>query len=276
MPRHLKTRIIARLSNTCANFVQLPTGSAPRSKGVRYLVPVFGIEALWGAMNSEKEGHKYKKHIIVRRVHGRVGLLQLYTYHFPKTWSQACQDNRALIKQAQQLAHQMERDHSFVAIEWRIRFFKHYYTVVKGGAQPAPDMKPYSRFYQYVYVSIYRSLKAAQLDATQNAQSLAEQVSFEPIHFPLSPRLGDPSNPFPSGRFSIYSSHPHWRMCSGKNVLLRKVTKTGLESQMGIKKRSPVVGLRNITLLSPFRAKLASVFRLSYFLSEGIIGLSIT
>ena len=133
-----------------------------------------------GAMNTVKEGYRYKKHIIVRRVPRSGGqLLQFYTYHFPKHWSAACVANRELIKEAQRQAHALEHDHSIEALEWRVRFFNHYFTVFKGGAKPEPGMKPYSRFYQYTYVAIYRQLKAAQQQALQTKQ--LEEISFEPI-----------------------------------------------------------------------------------------------
>ena len=132
----------------------------------------------------------YKKHIVVRRVpRGRARLLQLYTYHFPKSWSAACVANRNLIKEAQRRAHALEHDHSLDALEWRIRFFHHYYTVFRGGAKPEPGMKPYARFYNYTYVAIYRELKAAQQQA--------EEVSFEPI--------SEPTFDTPCNHKSLYS-----------------------------------------------------------------------
>ena len=42
-------------------------------------------------------------------------------------------------------------------------------------------MKAYARFYQYVYVSIYRSLKAAQQESTQDTQTQSDEVTFEPV-----------------------------------------------------------------------------------------------
>ncbi len=139
-------------------------------------MPVEGIDAFWGAMNTVKEGRRYRKHIIVRHAPEHHGLLQLYTYHFPKRWSAACVANRELIKEAQRQAHALEKDHSIEALEWRVRFFNHYFRVFKGGAKPEPGMKPYSRFYQYTYVAIYRQLQAERKKAQE-----PEPVSFEPI-----------------------------------------------------------------------------------------------
>ena len=165
-------------------YVQLPPNSAPRARGVRYFVPIELYKAYWGAMNMVKDGRRYKKHIVVRRMPYAKGLLQLYTYHFPKTWSAACVANRELIKQAQRQAHALEHAHTPETLEWRIRFFNHYFTVVKGGAAPEPGLKPYTRFYQYTYVAIYRQLQAQQRQTTSNdlqqSQTL-EDVSFDQI-----------------------------------------------------------------------------------------------
>ncbi len=200
MSRHLKNIVIDRLKSTIATFEQLPAGSTPHSKGVRYFRANTGIDMFWGAMDMVKEGQARKKRIIVRPSRFRSGLFELYTYHFPKHWSAACVANRELIKEAQRQAHALEHDHSLAALEWRTRFLHHYYTVFKGGAKPEPGLKPYSRFYQYTYVAIYRQLQAelqAKLQAAKekaalsdaylqhladaSIQPLAEEVSFEPV-----------------------------------------------------------------------------------------------
>ena len=187
MSRHLKTKVIKSISCAVSHYVPNAEVASSHARGVRYFVPITPINSLWGAMNSHKESRRYKKHIIVRRVPKFRGqLLQLYTYHFPKTWSQACVANRELIKEAQRQAHALEHDYSHAAIEWRIRFFKHYFRVFKGGAKPEPGLKPYSRFYQYVYVAIYRQLQAARDAARQAALELppaADDVTFAPIEY---------------------------------------------------------------------------------------------
>ncbi len=165
------------LSSIIDHYVALQPNSTPRARGVRYFVPIVCYKYYWGAMNSVKEGRRYKKHIVVRRMPYAQGLLQLYTYHFPKTWSAACVANRELIKQAQRQAHALEHAHTAEALEWRVRFFNHYFSVVKGGAAPEPGMKRYSRFYQYTYVAIYRQLQAAR----DKAQHPDKDVSFEQI-----------------------------------------------------------------------------------------------
>ena len=200
MSRHLKNIVIDRLKSTIATFEQLPAGSTPHSKGVRYFRANTGIDMFWGAMDMVKEGQARKKRIIVRPSRFRSGLFELYTYHFPKHWSAACVANRELIKEAQRQAHALEHDHSLAALEWHTRFLHHYYTVFKGGAKPEPGLKPYSRFYQYTYVAIYRQLQSelqAKLRAAQekaalsdaylqhladaSIQPLADEVSFEPV-----------------------------------------------------------------------------------------------
>ena len=128
MSQHLKSRIIRRLKAAVSYYPPHADISASHARGVRYFVPVIGIDALWGAMNTVKEGRHYKKHIIVRRVPRRGGqLLQLYTYRFPKSWSAACVANRELIKEAQRRAHALEHDCSYAGIDWHIRFFKPYF-----------------------------------------------------------------------------------------------------------------------------------------------------
>ena len=165
------------LSSIIDHYVTLSPNSTPRARGVRYFVPITLYEAYWGAMNSVKAGRRYKKHIVIRRMPYAQGLLQLYTYHFPKTWSAACVANRELIKQAQRQAHALEHAHTREALEWRLRFLNHYFSVVKGGAAPEPGLKPYSRFYQYTYVAIYRQLQAAR----DKALHPDESVSFDPV-----------------------------------------------------------------------------------------------
>ena len=173
MSKHLKTTIFSLLTSTLFQEVPSPAVSKVHARGVRYLYPIDGINYYCGMMNSHKIGQKYRKHIIVRRVPRFGGLHQLYTYHFPKTWSAACIANRELIKTAQKLAHAFEHDYSPEGIEWRLRFFHHYFHVVKGGAKPEPGLKPYTRFYQYVYVSIFRDLKSSAQEASASLSLLS-------------------------------------------------------------------------------------------------------
>ena len=196
MSRHLKNIVISGLEGKVATFVNLPANATPHTKGVRYFRAAENIECIWGAMNSLKEGRKRRKHIIVRPSRFRRGLFELYTYHFPKTWSAACIENRELIKLAQRQAHALEHDYSPEALEWRLRFFTHYFRVVRGGADPEPGMKRYSRFYQYTYVAIYRELQAARKAAPEPEINIdeisANDISFEPVVRPLYTRRSYP------------------------------------------------------------------------------------
>ena len=210
MARHLKTSTILGLDKAIDHFIPSSEISALHSRGVRYFEPAVGIKDFCGAMNDIKEGRKYRKHIIVRRYPRQNKVLQLYTYHFPKTWSAGCVANRELIKEAQRRAHALEHDTSRAGLEWHLRFLNHYFRVFKGGEKPEPGMKPYSRFYQYAYVAIYRELQAAQKAAVPAAKQAEETpvkidlssfpalresaesrpiepVSFEPINFRLKP-----------------------------------------------------------------------------------------
>ena len=192
MSKHLKTHIISRLDAAISHFLAPSDVSALHSRGVRYFVPEEGIDAFWGAMNTAKEGRRYRKHIIVRRAPEHNGLLQLYTYHFPRHWSAACVANREMIKEAQRQAHALEKDFSLEAMEWRIRFFNHYFRVFKGGERPEPGLKPYSRFYQYTYVAIYRQLQEEARRAKEETVKI-EEILFEPIDFrPILRRFASP------------------------------------------------------------------------------------
>lgn len=206
MSKHLKSKVIEGLKSCGFEFEPLPAGSTPHARGVKYFRANTGIDMLWGAMDEEKEGRRYKKRIIVRQARYRDGLFELYTYHFPKVWSAGCVANRELIKEAQRRAHALEKDYSFVGIEWRIRFFRHYFRVYKGSEKPEEGMKAYSRFYQYVYVAIYRELQEERKRHSEPLQEregkeggsypISEEISFEPIEF--HPSLPSFASPFRS------------------------------------------------------------------------------
>ena len=192
MRKYLKTRVIERLSATCATFVSLPPDVTPFSKGVRYFTTVDGIKTIRGAMDLIREGRKYHKRIVVRPSRHRKGLHELYTYHIPKAWSKACQDNRALMHEARLQAHAIERDHSLAALEWRVQHLTNYYN-------PKDGIKPYARLFHYVYFVLQRDMRAAKTEpsivptetsepssssSAQNvraAVSSPTEVSFEPI-----------------------------------------------------------------------------------------------
>ena len=192
MGKYHRTKIMAQMAKEFATFVKLPPNATPHTKGVRYLHLVESCTAFHGAIDTVKEGQKYKKRIIVRPSRFRKDLHELYTYHFPKHWSAGCIANREIIKEAQRRAHALEHDRSLAALDWYIRFYKHYFNVFKGSAKPEPGLKPYSRFYQYTFVVIYRQLKAEAAKLNANAKSNAdantnanantpEDITFEPV-----------------------------------------------------------------------------------------------
>ena len=183
MRKYLKTRVMERLKGVGFTFEPLPKGATPHKRGVHYFSACVGVDCLWGAMDEEKEGQKYRKRIVVRPSRFRDGLFELYTYHFPKHWSAACVENRDMIKEAQRRAHALEKDCTAEGLEWRIRFMIHYFRVFKGGEKPEEGFKAYSRFYQYTYVAIYRQLKAAAQRAKEEEEVKIEDISFEPIDF---------------------------------------------------------------------------------------------
>ena len=105
MARHLKSIVKNRLNGIITRYIPNAEVSASHRRGVCYLEFIPAIKMYYGAMSTHKEGRRYNKHIIVRRVPRWGGRLhQLYTYHLPKTWSAACLANRELIKAAQQKA----------------------------------------------------------------------------------------------------------------------------------------------------------------------------
>lgn len=196
MSEHLKNRVIDGLKSSGAYFVPLPKTSnrsrkhsgTARARAVRYFRMNTAVNCLWGAMDQLKDGQARRKRIVVRLSRFYNGLHELYTYHFPKHWSAACVANRELIKEAQRRAHALEHDHSLAALEWRMRFFNHYFQVCKGGAKPEQGMKAYARFYQYTYVAIYRQLKEEAQKAKEPDYS-TEELSFEPIRKDVPFRL---------------------------------------------------------------------------------------
>lgn len=194
MSKHLKNIVIDALKDKGFTFVPFPSSSRPHAKSVRYLMPPVGIDILRGAMDPQQDGAKRRKRIVVRPSRFRPGLHELYTYHFQKHWSAACVANREMIKEAQRQAHALERDHSMEGLEWRLRFFIHYFNVFRFGKQPEPGLKRYSRFYQYTYVSIYRAL-VKQKQQEQQREALQPTinpsiVSPDEVTFvPIIPRL---------------------------------------------------------------------------------------
>ena len=119
-----------------------------------------GIESVWGAIDSVKEGKRNGYRQVVRRHnYGEKSINQdgqrwhqLFFYHFHEgAWSDGATRNREMIKAALRTAHDIERD-SELREEWETK-----YAVYR--ASEAYKDKPY-HFYNFVYVTIYRSMRA--------------------------------------------------------------------------------------------------------------------
>ena len=119
-----------------------------------------GIETVWGAIDSAKEGKRNGFRIVVRRHNYGENKNydenghkwhELFYYHFHKgAWSDGATRNREMIKAAQRTAHDIEHDpelrEPWVAVYAAYR------------ASEAYEKKPY-HFYQFVYVTILREMR---------------------------------------------------------------------------------------------------------------------
>ncbi len=191
MSKFLRTRVMEGMKYGGFKFVNLPPSATPHTRGVRYFMLANFAKDIRGAMDSVKAGQKHQKRIVVRPSRFRVGLYELYTFHFPKHWSQACVANRELIKQAQRQAHAIERDFSPEKLEWKIRFLKQLYTLpacTKEHKDLPLEKRRYPHFYTYVFAVLYHQLRnearhAQEEKAISDAelQRLAEEVSFVPV-----------------------------------------------------------------------------------------------
>ncbi|MBR7155193.1 MAG: hypothetical protein IKD12_07870 [Paludibacteraceae bacterium] len=205
MGKYLRTRVMEYLSATCATFVPLSAtchmdgcprrlSATPSTKGVRYFTTVEGVQTLRGAMDLISEGRKCHKRIVVRPSRHRKGLHELYTYHIPKTWSQACKDNRALMHEARLRAHAIERDHSLAALEWRVQHLANYY-------HPKNGIKPYARLFHYVYFVLQRDMRAALQNQPVEPVETAPNQPSEPTHYledlPIHVFVSAPTSPVP-------------------------------------------------------------------------------
>ena len=168
MSKHLKTRVSNGIADKLATLVRLPQDT-PHKRSVTYFTLNTAIKEVRGAMDAVKLGNKYRKRIVMRPSRHRPGLHELYTFHFPKSWSVACRANRALMAEARRRAHEIERDHSYAGLEWRIRHIAHLFN-------PEPGIKPYHRLFHFAYMVIQLELRAASKPAPS-----VEDVTFEPI-----------------------------------------------------------------------------------------------
>lgn len=147
------------------------------------------IASVWGALDSVKDGQKYRKRLISRRheytmsanydEHGNK-FHQLFYYHFHEgEWSQSATRNRAIIKAAQRTAHDIEYicshpeqfDSHIVAaaLQWRLRHAAHL-------ALPPTNGKRYTHFYNFVYVTLYREIRE-QLNAQSEREGRDQEAA---------------------------------------------------------------------------------------------------
>ena len=121
---------------------------------------VNGIESVWGALNSVKEGKENGYRVVVRRHdygedknYDQDGHKwhELYYYHFHEgAWSEGATKNREIIKAAQRAAHDIEHDTELRPL-WEAAY-EEYKALL-------PPEKPAYHFYNFVYVTIYRDMR---------------------------------------------------------------------------------------------------------------------
>ena len=121
---------------------------------------VNGIESVWGALDSVKEGKENGYRLVVRRHdygedknYDQDGHKwhELYYYHFHEgAWSEGATRNREIIKAAQRAAHAIERDAELRPL-WEAAYAEYKASL--------PPEKPAYHFYNFVYVTIYRDMR---------------------------------------------------------------------------------------------------------------------
>ena len=137
------------------------------------------IDTVRGAIDSVKDGQANRYRVVSRwHDYGETSyapdgrkLHELYRYPMHEgAWSEGATKNRAMIKAAQRTAHDIE--HAALHPEdcpkekaeegaWWVAQYEAY------RHSPAYADKPY-RFYNYVYVSIYRAIRAQEEDKNAN------------------------------------------------------------------------------------------------------------
>ena len=120
------------------------------------------IKNLYGAIDSAKSGKANRRREVFRRHdYGPEKNLdedgsqrhEAYIYHFHEgAWSEAATRNREMIKTAQRMAHDIERNPEERA-EWEAKYAEYKANLQPGG-------KCY-HFYNFIYVTIYRELRKA-------------------------------------------------------------------------------------------------------------------
>lgn len=122
-----------------------------------------GIQSIWGAIDSVKDGKQNGCRLVVRRhnygekssdENGRKWH-QIFYYHFHEgAWSDGATRNREMIKAAQRTAHDIESKPELEELreEWVARYAAYRATIPEGN-------KRYMHFYNFVFVTIYREMR---------------------------------------------------------------------------------------------------------------------
>ena len=139
-----------------------------------------GIENVWGAIDSVKEGKQNGYRLVVRRHDYSRGRNydedgrkwhELYYYHLHEgAWSEGATKNREMFKAAQRTAHDIE--HAALHPEdcdaemvnegqyWKEQYAAYRATIPEGS-------KKFYHFYPFVYVTILREIQAARSENSQ-------------------------------------------------------------------------------------------------------------
>jgi len=119
-----------------------------------------GIDEVHSAIDSAKDGKKNRMRLICRwcdygekwyaddgsKIH------QLFYYHFHDgPWAEGATRNREMIKAAQRMAHDIERDPE-LREPWVARYAAYRATIPEGSTE-------YYHFFNFVYVSIHRMMR---------------------------------------------------------------------------------------------------------------------
>ena len=125
---------------------------------------ITGIETVFGAIDSVKEGKQNGYRVVVRRHDYGDGKNydqnghkwhELFFYHLHEgAWSDGATKNRELIKAAQRTAHDIESKPELAQEreEWIARYAVYRASIPEGS-------KRYYHFYNFVYVTIYREMR---------------------------------------------------------------------------------------------------------------------
>ena len=121
-----------------------------------------GINTVHGAIDSVKEGQSKRRRLVCRwRPQGPQSydadgdkIHELFYMNFHDgPWAQGATRNREMIKAAQRMAHDIERDPEWREL-WVARYAAYRATMPEGGK--------YYHFFNFVYVTIYRVMQAKQ------------------------------------------------------------------------------------------------------------------